>query len=151
MSDEDLRPMSEAIENMDTMNMNLKGRREAKQAAEKIYTVFNKYNKILLYDKADRYMQAQQKLEALKEQKNTRINMLTAQKRSKQLELRIQDLNGKKRHLKRKESLSKSDAVALKTREVQLVEEIAQHRKILAEKINFLLLKRNSTAMWKSR
>lgn len=55
LSDEDLRPMSEAIENMDTMNMNLKGRREAKQAAEKIYTVFNKYNKILLYDKADRY------------------------------------------------------------------------------------------------
>ncbi len=29
--------------------------------------------------------------------------------------------------------------------------EIAQHSKILAEKINFLLLKRNSTAMWKTR
>ena len=42
LSDEDLRPMSEAIENMDIMNMNLKGRREAKRAAEKIYTVFNK-------------------------------------------------------------------------------------------------------------
>lgn len=36
LSDEDLRPMSEAIENMDTMNMNLKSRKEAKQAAEKI-------------------------------------------------------------------------------------------------------------------
>ena len=32
LSDEDLRPMSEAIENMDTMNMNLKTREEAKQA-----------------------------------------------------------------------------------------------------------------------
>lgn len=36
LSDEDLRPMSEAIENMDTMNMNLKSRKEARQAAEKI-------------------------------------------------------------------------------------------------------------------
>lgn len=34
LSDEDLRPMSEAIENMDTMNMNLKSRKEAKQAVD---------------------------------------------------------------------------------------------------------------------
>ena len=34
LSDDDLRPMSEAIENMDTMNMNLRSRQEAKQAAE---------------------------------------------------------------------------------------------------------------------
>ena len=43
LSDDDLRPMSEAIENMDTMNMNLKNRKEAKQAAEKIQAVFSKY------------------------------------------------------------------------------------------------------------
>lgn len=35
LSDDDLRPMSEAIENMDTMTMNLKNRKEARQAAEK--------------------------------------------------------------------------------------------------------------------
>ena len=34
LSDDDLRPMSEAIENMDTMNMNLKNRKEAKQVRE---------------------------------------------------------------------------------------------------------------------
>lgn len=143
LSDEDLRPMSEAIENMDTMNMNLKGRREAKQAAEKIYTVFNKYNKILLYDKADRYMQAQQKLqEALKEQKEYQDKYADCTEKIRQLELRIQDLNGKRETFeKEKESLSKSDAVALKTREVQLVEEIAQHSKILAEKNKFLASK----------
>ena len=143
LSDEDLRPMSEAIENMDTMNMNLKGRREAKQAAEKIYTVFNKYNKILLYDKADRYVQAQQKLqEALKEQKEYQDKYADCTEKIRQLELRIQDLNGKRETFeKEKESLSKSDAVALKTREVQLVEEIAQHSKILAEKNKFLASK----------
>ena len=142
LSDEDLRPMSEAIENMDTMNMNLKGRREAKQAAEKIYTVFNKYNKILLYDKADRYVQAQQRLqEALKEQKEYQDKYADCTEKI-QLEIRIQDLNGKRETFeKEKESLSKSDAVALKTREVQLVEEIAQHSKILAEKNKFLASK----------
>ena len=36
LSDDDLRPMSEAIENMDTMNMNLKARENASQAAGKI-------------------------------------------------------------------------------------------------------------------
>lgn len=51
LSDEDLRPMSEAIENMDMMNMNLKGRREARGAAEKINAVFQKYNKLLLCEK----------------------------------------------------------------------------------------------------
>ena len=39
LSDEDLQPMSEAIENMDQMTMNLASRREALQAAEKVYTI----------------------------------------------------------------------------------------------------------------
>lgn len=63
LSDEDLRPMSEAIENMDAMNMNLKSRREAHQAAEKINTVLKKYNQKMLYDKAVRLEQARSKLE----------------------------------------------------------------------------------------
>ena len=55
--------MSEAIENMDAMNMNLKSRREAHQAAEKINTVLKKYNQKMLYDKAVRLEQAKSKLE----------------------------------------------------------------------------------------
>ena len=66
LSDDDLRPMSEAIENMDTMTMNLKSRREAKQAAEKIQEVYAKYNRKLLYEKADRYKQARTVLENAK-------------------------------------------------------------------------------------
>lgn len=143
LSDEDLRPMSEAIENMDTMNMNLKGRREAKQAAEKINKVFDKYNKILLYDKADRYIQAQQKLQdARKEKKACEDKYIQCTEKIQKLEIKIQDLNGKRDTLeKEKESLSKSDAVALKTREVQLAEEIGEHNKILGEKKKFLASK----------
>ena len=136
LSDEDLRPMSEAIENMDTMNMNLKGRKEAKQAAEKINAVFQKYNKLLLWEKADKYLQSQQKLQQLlKEQKAYQENYGACQNRIEELEQKIQHLNEKKETLeKEKESLNKSDAVGLKTRESQLKDEIEAHSKKLEDK-----------------
>ena len=85
LSDDDLRPMSEAIENMDTMNMNLKNRKEAKQAAEKIQAVFSKYNQKLLYEKADRYEQAEIKLENAKTtaERSRRRNYLSADRISR--------------------------------------------------------------------
>ena len=136
LSDEDLRPMSEAIENMDTMNMNLKGRKEAKQAAEKINAVFQKYNKLLLFEKADKYLQSQQKLQQLlKEQKAYQENYAACQNRIEELEQKIQHLNEKKETLeKEKESLNKSDAVGLKTRESMLKDEIEAHSKKLEDK-----------------
>ena len=136
LSDEDLRPMSEAIENMDTMNMNLKGRKEAKQAAEKINAVFQKYNKLLLFEKADKYLQSQQKLQQLlKEQKAYQENYAACQNRIEEFEQKIQHLNEKKETLeKEKESLNKSDAVGLKTRESQLKDELEAHSKKLEDK-----------------
>lgn len=77
LSDDDLRPMSEAIENMDTMNMNLKNRKEAKQAAEKIQGVFSKYNQKLLYEKAERYEQAEIKLENARTQQKEQEKKLS--------------------------------------------------------------------------
>ena len=78
----------------------------------------------------------------LKEQKEYQDKYADCTEKIRQLEIWIQDLNGKRETFeKEKESLSKSDAVALKTREVQLVEEIAQHSKILAEKNKFLASK----------
>lgn len=140
LSDEDLRPMSEAIENMDTMNMNLKGRKEARQAAEKINKVFNKYNKILLCDKADRYLQSKKKLqEAISNQEAYNKRYAECADMIQELELEIQHINEKKETLeKEKESLNKSDAVALKTRESQLSGEIEFHNNILKEKKSFL-------------
>lgn len=57
LSDDDLRPMSDAIENMDQMTMNLKSRREAQQAAQKIQNVYDKYNRLALYEKAEKYQE----------------------------------------------------------------------------------------------
>lgn len=140
LSDEDLRPMSEAIENMDTMNMNLKSRKEAKQAAEKINTVFNKYNKLLLFDKADRLVQVQQKLEdADKAGKELQNRYEACLENIKDLEAKIISINAKKDTLeKERESLGKSDAFALKEREAKLGKEICEHEKTIREKNVFL-------------
>ena len=52
LSDDDLRPMSEAIENIDSISMNLKAKQEAKQAADKIALALDRYNRCILYEKA---------------------------------------------------------------------------------------------------
>ena len=52
LSDEDLRPMAEAIENMDTQTMNLRSLKTACEAAGKIQQAFDDYNRFVLYEKA---------------------------------------------------------------------------------------------------
>ena len=48
LSDDDLRPMAEAIENMDTLQLNLEKQRKAYGAAQKIGRVFGAYNRKIL-------------------------------------------------------------------------------------------------------
>ena len=140
LSDDDLRPMSEAIENMDTMNMNLKNRKEAKQAAEKIQTVFSKYNQKLLYEKADRYAQAEGKLENARAQEKEQEKQLAACKENiEKLQAEHQELDAKHASMENeRESLNKSDAVALKRREADLTAELEGQQKNLKEKQHFL-------------
>lgn len=45
LSDEDLRPMTEAIDNMDNLQLNLETQRKAGEAARKILAVFDDYNR----------------------------------------------------------------------------------------------------------
>lgn len=90
LSDEDLRPMSEAIENMDMMNMNLKGRREARGAAEKINAVFQKYNKLLLCEKrTDMNVQSRDYKKRQQNKRHMRINMQNVTGRLRNLKQRF--------------------------------------------------------------
>ena len=140
LSDDDLRPMSEAIENMDTMTMNLKNRKEARQAAEKIQAVFSKYNQKLLYEKAERCEQAGLKLEnARTQQKEQEKKLCECKKKIEALKIEHQQLDVKRESMeKEKESLNKSDAVALKRREAELITELNGQQKNLREKQRFL-------------
>jgi uncharacterized protein (TIGR02680 family) len=135
-SDEDLRPMSEAIENMDTMTMNLKARQEGKQAAEKIQKVFDKYNQLFLYEKSSHLVACQDKL--------TELDKRTAslKQRTFQCEVRIREareehgaLTVQKEAMEReKDSLSSSNAVVLQRQAMELEEQIQENETALKGK-----------------
>lgn len=144
LSDEDLRPMSEAIENMDTMSMNLKRRQEGKQAAEKINRVLDKYNRLVLYEKAGNYQKNRKELDDLEQKEKEReICLRESEKRVLELEEQQNSLDAKKEAKeKERDSLAKSDAVALKDRELELADRIQEGEKTLQEKETQLQAKR---------
>ncbi|MDN0062348.1 TIGR02680 family protein [Mediterraneibacter glycyrrhizinilyticus] len=136
LSDEDLRPMSEAVENMDTMNLNLKAREAGHQAAEKIQRVLDRYNRLTLFEKADRCCENQKKLsEAEREARSQAEETERSRKRVLALEQEISELDARRDALeKERESLSKSDAVSLKSRELDLAARIRTRESLLEEK-----------------
>ena len=136
LSEEDLRPMSEAIENMDTMSLNLKARQEGKQAAEKINRILDKYNRLQLYEKAVHYDEKQKELLALqRDEKEKQQKKQECETRVSELENEKNELNAKKLAMeKERESLNASDAVALKEREIGLSKTISERQKALSEK-----------------
>ena len=136
LSDEDLRPMSEAIENMDTMNLNLKAREAGYQAAEKIQRVLDRYNRLTFFEKADRCCENQKRLsEAEREAKAQADETERSRKRVLALEQEISELDARRDAMeKERESLSKSDAVSLKSRELDLASRIRTRESLLEEK-----------------
>ena len=140
LSDEDLRPMSEAIENMDNMSMNLKSRQEAKAAAEKIGRVYDRYNRLMLLGKASDLVQAEELMEkSLQKETQRQLEAKECTSRIAELEQQKDQMDSKKESReKEKESLNQSNAVNLKTRETELAAEIQSAEKILEEKNHFL-------------
>ncbi len=128
LTDDDLRPMSEAIENMDAMNMNLKSRKEAKQAGEKIYRELSKYNRLMLYKKAKNYCdfgKAQDRL--LQEEKERSKTLGRLEKNVQSLQEEILKLHAKKEAMeKERETLGKSDAATLKKSESRITAQIEE-------------------------
>ena len=82
LSDEDLRPMTEAIDNMDNLQLNLETQRKAGEAARKILAVFDDYNR-------KRFLEKTQALTQCREaQKDTRKQLeQDRQEREKQLHI----------------------------------------------------------------
>lgn len=70
LSEDDLRPLSEAIENMDNIKANMQELQAGIKAATAIERTFSVYNRRVLYDKAEGYLQAKKETDLLeKEQK----------------------------------------------------------------------------------
>ena len=144
LSDEDLRPMSEAIENMDTMTMNLKSRQMAYQAAKKIQQVFQKYNDLVLYEKANAYQSQSKEYDKIQREKENQTKVLEECRAAAEcLKKELDDLESERiSREKEKETLNQSDAWNLKKRESELSKEIRHSKTTLVEKEGFLATKK---------
>lgn len=128
LSEDDLRPMSEAIENMDALKANLDTLRDSLQAARQIEKTYNRYNQIVLWEKADQYLKETGNLKK-QEQERQKLDRQIAEMEEefRQQEERYQELIQEESRLKEKrDSLNASDAVRLKEQEMEITGELEQ-------------------------
>lgn len=136
LSEDDLRPMSEAIENMDSLKTNLDTLNDSVRAAKQIERVYDQYNQIVLYDKALLFTKAIQECREF-EKRAEDLDRRIAEGREmlRKEEQHYQDLKQEEQVLaKERESLAASDAAKLKEQEVKTVSELEERRREVREK-----------------
>lgn len=136
LSEDDLRPMSEAIENMDNLKTNLDNLNDSVKAARQIERVYHQYNEIVLYDKALLFSQ---------EGKECRRYIKRAQELTEQIQRKASALEKETEHyqellrentvlLKERESLAESDAVKLKEQEIKTMQKLQEEEQEVSGK-----------------
>ena len=136
LSEDDLRPMSEAIENMDNLKTNLDTLNDSVHAAQQIEKAYNQYNEIVLYDKA--LLLANQVQECRKLEKKAKELVY----RKEESDTRLKEESERYEALKREEeivrkesdSLRDSDAARLKQQEVAMEKECLEMEKEVEKK-----------------
>jgi len=141
LSEDDLRPMSEAIENMDSLKTNLDNLKESRFAARKINRVYDRYNQMILLEKARQYKEGQEEYTSLgKSLKQLSKRIADNQLKFKETEETLISLTQEEEVRKEEErSLNASDARNLKIKQEQLLEEIDE------TKVNFKKKEENLT------
>ena len=136
LSEEDLRPMSEAIENMDSLKINLDTLKESIRGARQIEKVYDQYNEILLYDKALLFTKAVKEYKELeKEGDRLEERQKENRKRREEEEQHYQDLSREEEVLsEERKSLGDSDAARLKEQELKIRQELEETEKTLRDK-----------------
>ena len=131
LSEDDLRPMSEAIENMDNLKTNLDALSESIHAARQIEKVYDQYNQIVLYDKALLFSEAGKAYEnCMKNGKQITEDLAFHMEELRKEEQHYEILKQEEEILKEeKTSLDKSDAAQLKEQESKLKAELLERVK----------------------
>ena len=136
LSEEDLRPMSEAIENMDGQKASLDVLDESIRAAEQIEKSFDQYNQIVLYDKALYFIKCAQ--ECRKQQEKMEELVSRQAQSAACLEKEKEAYEGLKREeevlRQEQDSLKDSDAAQLKEREIRLSGQIGEAEQEVSQK-----------------
>ncbi|MCI5605765.1 MAG: TIGR02680 family protein [Clostridia bacterium] len=136
LSDEDLRPMSEAIENMDNIEASIAALKAASDSANRLRTIYDKYNSGVLYYKAEAFINALNSLHELQKQASD----LTADiARNEETIVResntIETLNQRKTQLDDKlQKYKETDIYKLNQRIMELEGEIDKEKENLKDK-----------------
>jgi len=136
LTEEDLRPMAEAVESMDELQLKLEKKREGRVAAEKICRAFDEYNGSLLYHKAVDAAQEEARVQKLYREKSETEKAYADQKKEYDSLLdQIDDLEKEyEASDKEMDNLRNSDAAMLKEKETRLSGEVeAQRDKVSAK------------------
>lgn len=115
LTDEDLRPMSEAIESMDVTKSRLENLLEAKKSINKIENVYDKYNQSLLYEKILNVLEINKRYsEAEKDENLKRKEILEKEQNIKLLKENLENAHVEESFFKtKKESLQDKDEFKL--------------------------------------
>ena len=135
LSEEDLRPMSEAIENMDSIETNLRTLKESAKAAADIRTVYDKYNKAVLLEKAENYTEARKKYNKCKRNvENLEKEQSSARQELETETQHYQELVTEHRVCEEEYArLCDSDAAKLKEQEKKLQQEEKEQEQLLQQ------------------
>ena len=120
LSEEDLRPISEAIENMDNLATNLESLKEGYKAAKQIQRVYQQYNQCVLYNKASNYLkQINEHNNVIQLGKEYQEKIEQCSRDIKQQEEEYETLSKEEKALqKEKNELDNSDVASLKEQEI---------------------------------
>lgn len=126
LSDEDLRPMSEAIENMDEIKLKIDALNASKRAIARIQTAYDKYNAYMLTTKAKRLLQYHHEVQHLgKKQAKLTSESAAHKARLETIATNIIENDAETVHLKQKEeSLKAHDLTKLAVEAQQLDREL---------------------------
>lgn len=131
LSEDDLRPMSEAIENMDTLKTNLDNLSESMKAAKQIEKIYGQYNKAVLLSRAESYLKAVKEFNTQQKELKTIEEGIIRDKEELEKEKELYD-NLKQEYgilEKERDSLSNNDATRLKAEENKLEVQAAEFEK----------------------
>ena len=125
LSEDDLRPMSEAIENMDNLKTNLDTLKQSHEAAKKISRVYDRYNQYMMFTKAQYYKESRDKYRQLnKELAQIEEGIVFSKQEYQQQKNRYQELKQEESVIKDEiDTLNSSDARTLKEKEERFLEE----------------------------
>ena len=138
LTDEDLRPMSEAIESMDLTKNRLENLMESKKSLNKIKNVYDRYNQLLLYEKIKKLLEVDREYTEAENEESTKKDEVDKSKKQ------ISELSEQLKNAELEEGFYKNKKESLQDKdEFKLLEKLSQLEKQLKEE-NEKRIKKNS-------